>query len=274
MRLIRRLSFPILYLCAFLGSSIGQQKPLSVQKPASSEGRSAFNSACAGCHGLDGRGSDKAFNIAENPKVRNLSDVELSSVISKGVPGTGMPAFRTFNERKLRALVGYLRSLQGKNEARAAHGDAARGKAVFFGKGNCSSCHTISGQGGFLGPDLTDYGATTSADGIREAVVRSPRVVTHGYRMAVATTANGDRLEGLVRNEDNFSIQLQTKEGSFHLLQKAELKGLEALDGSLMPANYRSQLTDAELNDLVSYLMKTPDPTKASTLPRKKDDVE
>jgi cytochrome c oxidase cbb3-type subunit III len=90
----------------------------------------------------------------------------------------------------------------------------------------------------------------------------------------VLTTANGDQLEGLIRNEDNFSVQLQTKDGSFHFFKKAELRSLEHLNGSLMPANYRELLSDGELNDLVSYLMINSDTTKASTLRKKKDDVE
>ncbi len=185
-----------------------------------------------------------------------------------------MPAFHNLNQEQVRAIVRYLRSLQGKVAARALPGDAKRGKEIYFGKGDCSSCHTISGHGGFLGPDLTDHAATASTDAIREEIVRSPRVASPGYRTGVLTTANGDRLEGLIRNEDNFSVQLQTKDGSFHFFKKAELRNLEHLNGSLMPANYRELLSDGELNDLVSYLMINSDMKRASTLPKKKDDVE
>jgi cytochrome c oxidase cbb3-type subunit III len=234
-------------------------------------GRSIFNSSCAGCHGLDGRGSDKAANISADTKAQHLADAQLSGIISNGIPGTGMPAFHGLNEGQVRAVVGYVRSLQGKVEERALPGDAKRGKELFFGKGDCSSCHTISGKGGFLGPDLTDHGATASANAIRDEIVRSPRAPSLGYRTAVLTTPSGDRLEGLVRNEDNFSVQLQTKDGSFHCLKKAELWNFEHLDSSLMPANYRELLDDSELNDLVSYLMATSATSKAVT-PRKKED--
>ena len=102
-------------------------------------GRSAFNSLCAGCHGLDGSGSDKAVNISGSAKARHFSDAQLSSIISNGVPETGMPAFRSFNESQVRAVVGYLRSLQGKAEGRVLPGDPIRGKELFFGKGDCSA---------------------------------------------------------------------------------------------------------------------------------------
>jgi cytochrome c oxidase cbb3-type subunit III len=234
-------------------------------------GRSTFNSSCAGCHGLDGRGSDKAVNISTSSKVQHLSDAQLSSIISNGVPGTGMPAFHSLNQKQVRSVVGYLRSLQGKVEGRTLPGNAQRGMEIFFGKGNCSSCHTISGKGGFLGPDLTDHGDTASANAIRDEIIRSPRAPSPGNRTAALTTTSGDRIEGLIRNEDNFSVQVQTKDGGFHSFKKAELRNFERLNSSVMPANYRDLLNDGELNDLVSYLMATSATSKALT-PRKKED--
>jgi cytochrome c oxidase cbb3-type subunit III len=245
-----------------------------MRKPVPAQGRSMYNSSCAGCHGLDGKGSDKAANIAGSPRVRQASDSELSAIISNGIPESGMPSFRNLSERQLRGIVGYLRSLQGNPRAPAVHGDASRGKEIFFGRGDCSSCHTISGEGGFLGPDLTDYAASASADVVRDEIVKAPRVPSHGYRAAVLTTANGERVEGLVRNEDNFSVQMQTKDGSFHFFKKAELRSFERMDSSLMPSDYRQRLSDRELDDLVSYLMKTPDPKRAATQRKNKDDFE
>jgi len=243
-------------------------------KPAIAAGQSTFNSSCAGCHGLDGTGSDKAVNISGSAKVRHLSDAQLSSIISNGLPGTGMPAFRSLNARQVRAVVDYLRSLQGKAEGRTLPGDPNRGKEIFFGKGDCSSCHTISGQGGFLGPDLTEHGATSSAEAIRDQIVKAPRMPAIGYRTAVLMTESGQRLEGLVRNEDNFSVQLQTQDGSFHFFKKTDLRSFDRQDGSLMPSDYRSRLSDGELNDLASYLMTTPSPNNAAPPRKKVDDDE
>ncbi len=90
-----------------------------VKKTAIPGGRT-FNSTCAGCHGLDGRGSDKGANIAGSVSVRRLSDADVSAIISKGVPGTGMPAFHNLSARQIGLLVSYLRILQGKFDARIA----------------------------------------------------------------------------------------------------------------------------------------------------------
>lgn len=241
---------------------------------SSSLGRRTYSGSCAACHGLDGHGSDKAVNIAAGAPAEHLSDVELFGIISNGVPGTGMPAFHTLTDQQIRAVVLYLRTLQGKIQAqtRTLPGDPRRGKAIFFGKGECSSCHMISGQGGFLGPDLSSYASTTSPTAIRDEIVKSPRISRFGSRSAVLTTAEGEQLEGLIRNEDNFSVQLQTKDGSFHLLQKSGLRNFQRLDSSLMPANYRDRLSAAELNDLVSFLMSASPDTAKKVPSRKKDE--
>jgi len=264
-----------LWLCigAFLESSSQAQQDDSWDddfKKTAGPGERTFNSTCAGCHGLDGHGGDKGPNIADSARVRHLSDTQVSSIISNGIAGSGMPAFRNLNARQIGLLVGYLRVLQGKIDARSGPGDARRGKEIFAGKGGCSSCHMISGEGGFLGPDLSAYGSSMSAKAIRDEIVKPKRIVAPGYRPAVLTIRDGSRLNGVIRNEDNFSVQFQTKDGSFHFLQKSDLQAIEPTGQSLMPTNYGERLTADDLNDLVQYLMNGT--TASSRPPQKTED--
>ena len=205
-----------------------------------------------------------------------MSDKELSNIVSNGVSGTGMPAFHSLSALQLQSLVSYIRDLQGKTESRAVPGDSARGKEIFFGKGECSSCHAVAGQGGFLGPDLTSYGSAASSKQILDAILNSNRIVPSGYKSAVVTLGDGSSVEGVVRNEDNFSVQLQTQDGAFHFFQKSELQKFEYSKQSRMPSNYAQRLNQDELNDLVSFLMgATPahDKTTSKKAPTE-DDAE
>jgi len=59
---------------------------------------------------------------------------------------------------------------------------------------------------------------------------------------------------GLVRNEDNFSVQLQSEDGSFHLLLKSELQKMEYQLQPLMPQTMPKGSARQELDDLVGYL--------------------
>ncbi len=73
----------------------------------------------------------------------------------------------------------------------------------------------------------------------------------------LVTTREGRQFTGVARNEDNFSLQLQSLNGTFHLFSKADLDRLEFLPKSLMPADYGAALSSGEIDDLVSYLVKT-----------------
>jgi len=168
-----------------------------------------------------------------------------------------MPAFHSLSNAQVQFLVSYIRALQGNTDSRVVPGDAARGREIFFGKGECSSCHAVAGQGGFLGPDLTSYGAASSSKQILDAILSANRIVPSGYKSAAVTTRDGRTVEGVVRNEDNFSVQLQTQDGAFHFFQKSDLQKFEYSKQSLMPANYSQRLNPDELNDVVSFLMDT-----------------
>jgi len=257
------------------------QQPDSVRekpRPAQASGNPIFSSTCAGCHGLDGRGGERAPGIAGNAQAERLSDAQIFGIISNGISGTGMPAFRSLGEEQVRALVRYVRTLQGKVETRTLPvGDATHGRDLFYGKGECSACHMISGQGGFLGPDLSNYAAEASAGTILGAIVNPDRVVPAGYRSGVATTRDGTRVTGVIRNEDNFSLQIMTADGSFHFIEKSDLQKMEYPREPLMPTNYRGRLSASELNDLVSYLMSmstSASPSKTNAVKRTSDDAE
>jgi cytochrome c oxidase cbb3-type subunit 3 len=245
-------------------------------RTAQESGKPIFSTTCAGCHGLDGGGGEKAPGIAGNANAQGLSDAQISNIISHGISGAGMPAFDSLTDEEVRALVRYVRTLQGKIETRPLPGgDVTRGREVFFNKGGCSACHMILGRGGFLGPDLSTYGAEASADTILGAIVNPERVVPAGYKSGVATTRDGIRVAGVIRNEDNFSLQMVSADGSFHFFKKSDLQKMEYPSEPLMPTNYRGRLSPGELNDLVSYLMRmSASPSKAKAFKRTSDDAE
>jgi putative heme-binding domain-containing protein len=232
-------------------------------------GRQTFASNCAVCHGLDGLGTQRAPNIVTAP--RRLSPADLLRIVSDGVPGTGMPSFRSLGEARLKAVVAYLSDLQGKNSAALLPGDPAQGRQLFFGTAGCSSCHMVRGHGGFMGPDLSDYAQTRSADRIKAAIT-DPAARDLALSVATVTTANGEQYRGIIRSEDNFSLQLQSQNGSFHFFSKAELKRIDREPESMMPSDYGAKLTSAQLDDLVSYLLSVSN--ASATAPIKTKDEE
>jgi cytochrome c oxidase cbb3-type subunit III len=249
-------------------------RPPATQPPAetkpSAEGRRTFEARCAPCHGLDGRGGERAPNIATKPSVQRQPDAWIFRVIHDGVPETGMPSFATLDAARINLLVAYLRQLQGKIEAALISGNPRNGKALFFGRARCAECHIVEGQGGFIAADLSTFGRTHSADETREAITNPNKAGETSTGIAVLTTRAGQKYSGVVRNEDNFSLQLQAVDGSFHLFLKSDLENITRQPESLMPANYESTLSRGELDDLASFLITAARGHEPGPSPKKK----
>lgn len=238
------------------------------------EGRTIFEASCAGCHGLDGRGGERGPDITARQQVVQLSDGETLDVLRRGIPAAGMPPFASLGVAKLNAVLAYLRSLQGKGAAVALLGDPQKGKALFFGKARCSECHMIGGQGGFLGRDLTPYGTALSPKEIRENIVSPGEGIGLSNKTAVVALRDSQILSGIIRNEDNFSVQLQSFDGAFHLLMKSDVEKLDFLPDPIMPVDYGHSLTPAEMDDLVKYLVIAAKGSKRSARRKWEDETE
>jgi len=263
-RVIRwRAVWVVAMLVSSLSVSFGQGKVQRIENQkepnlASASGKRTFESSCAPCHGLNGKGGERAPDIATRPEIVSLSDGATLKLLREGT-SAGMPPFATLGPAKLSDILGYLRFLQGKRVAPVVAGGAERGRDLFASKGGCSECHMIHGAGGFLGPDLSDYGASHSATDIRNAIVSTDKRPEIHKGLVKATTRDGRQLSGLMRNEDNFSIQLQALDGTFYLLQKLDLTELGFDSSPIMPDNYGSILTGSEIDQLVSYLLSLAD---------------
>jgi putative heme-binding domain-containing protein len=236
--------------------------PAHAQRSGANQGAQRFVEYCAGCHGADGKGSEKAESIATTRRVMALSDAELTAIVSNG-EASGMPPFAQIGEANIAAIVFYLRTLQGlaaptnSAAAVAVTGDVNAGRTLFFGKAQCSSCHIIKGEGGFIASDLTAYGQDRTATAILRAILMPDRPLVPASRVVEVRTRNGKKLSGVLRNEDNFNLVLQTEDGRYHFLARSALMEVHYTDHSLMPHDYGSRLTPGELNDIASFLIVT-----------------
>jgi cytochrome c oxidase cbb3-type subunit 3 len=245
-----------LLICA--ATICGQDRERSIRSGEASgdspAAKEAFAASCAGCHGLDGKGGERAPDIVTRPNIRQKSDSELLQILQKGVPRTAMPSFSYLGEPVLHLLVARLRALQGEPAAAPLPGNARQGKQLFFGRAECSNCHMVRGEGGFFASDLTTYSRGRSPEVIHDAIVFPNRNLDPHNRTVVVTLSDGKTIEGIARNEDNFSIQMLRKDGAFFLLNKSELKSLLYREESPMPADYGTRLSAVEVENLVNFL--------------------
>src|ERR1700742_2305413 len=234
-------------------------------------GAAIFASNCATCHGADGRGGEHAPNIATAPQVQHLMDRELARIIRYGISGAGMPAFSSLKQQEVADVVSYLRVLQGRGDIVKLPGDPKQGEVLFFGKAQCSDCHMVNGKGGFIGSDLTYYGAEAKPDQMRAIILDPDKNLPVDKKATTVVTTAGQKITGMLRTNNNFSLSLQTLDGSFHFLPKSELTQVDAGSHSLMPA---ATLNTKEVDDLVSYLLRTGDEStkRSPARPSKSDD--
>lgn len=241
-----------------LPNTAGSQTSISKKAAhvmASTKGKTVFESSCAVCHGLDGGGGEHAPNIARSSVAKLMTDSDLNRVLHDGIPGKGMPAFKTLGEIKLHSIQSYLRWLQAKTAGKADTGNPIQGREVFFGKGQCSGCHAMGGNGHFISTDLSDYAYDHSADEVRAAIVRPQGQGAMPHTSVNVTTKAGQRVSGLIRNENNSSLQVQDPDGHFYLFLKSDLASVERSQAPSMPADYKQKLSSTEIEDLVSYIV-------------------
>ena len=251
-RIVTKVGLALMFLGA-IGTALCQNSNGKYSSPSPHpqlRGKSIFELRCATCHGLDGLGSEHAPDVIRRTAVRTLSDQALLTLIHDGIPPAGMPGFADMGKEDGQALVAYLRFLQGESAGNSIAVDPVRGRDVFFGKAGCSACHS---RGQFMAEDLSGFARDHQVGEIREAILRP----TGGRpETATAIALDGRKFSGIIRNEDNASLQLQDGDGGFYLLMKSSLISVQRKTGEPMPVDFGQRLNATELDDLVGYILR------------------
>ena len=221
-------------------------------------GRGMFRIYCAACHGIQARGG-LGPDLTRGVYNSGDKDSDLVRTISQGVPGTEMTGFEgTLSAESIHRIVAFIRSVSRPDSAAPQVGDPARGEALFWGKGSCGQCHTVNAKGARFGPDLSRVGRQRSYAYLREAILDPDRDITEGYRTLTVVLPDGRKITGLERGLDNFTAQLTDASGKFYSFDKSQVRSVRLEMHSLMPGNYGTLLTPAEIDDLLAYLSGLP----------------
>lgn len=243
---------PALLILIFVVMRLAGQEPQEVSNPRTSPadvamGAKTFRSHCSPCHGIYGEGG-RGPNLASGRFYHGSSDSSLLKNISQGIPGTEMPGL-FYSSDRIWQVVTYLRSLNSGSEP---HGNAKRGAAIFQSLG-CAQCHRVKGEGGGLGPDLTNIGAERSAQYLRESVLNPNAYVADRYRVVSFKNDAGEEYAGFLMNEDTYSVETIDFHQQLHSFAKASLKDYRVQKVSKMPS-YAEKLSSGQVDDLVTFL--------------------
>lgn len=135
--------------------------------------------------------------------------------------------------------------------------DFEQGKLMFDAT-RCSSCHMMRGEGGSIGPDLTQLGTRFSTKDMLEAIIEPNKVVSDQYAATVFTMKDGSSILGRLTNEDEntyFISQNPFAPDVVREIPKADVLNTKYSYISVMYPGLINRLNEEELKDLIAYLM-------------------
>ena len=247
-----KLALPLFISCVAFAAGTEPKVKLPTSRADLLNGEKLFSVHCVRCHGPKGVGGRGPL-LTRARLTHAPDDAALINVLEDGIRGTEMPGAGAMSDREIRQVAAYVRSL-GKVPVQSVPGDAAHGAEIYRGKGNCAGCHSIHGEGGIEGPDLSAVGEARSAAFLRESIVNPGAAVPDDYLLVTVVPKEGSRVSGVRVNEDSFSIQVRDSSGRTHSFWKRDLAQVEKQPGKSEMPSYQGQLSDSELTDLVAYL--------------------
>ncbi len=139
-----------------------------------------------------------------------------------------------------------------------AGGDPKRGEAVFLGEeAKCASCHTFRGQGGEIGPDLSNLHERDVATIYRD--IAEPSATIHpDFVPYTVVLKDGRVLAGVVRAEGEDRIRVLDTSAKTTEVKRSEIDEMRPSATSIMPVGLAGALGDQKVKDLLSYLTSKP----------------
>ncbi|MBS1932514.1 MAG: c-type cytochrome [Bacteroidetes bacterium] len=132
----------------------------------------------------------------------------------------------------------------------------AQGKAMFAAC-LCSTCHTMRGEGGTIGPDLTQLGTRFSYKDMLVAIVDPSKSISDQFAAKVFYLKDGSSVIGRLMNEDAdkyYISQNPFAPQSLREIAKKDVLRTRLSEISVMLPGLINRLNAEELKDLLAYL--------------------
>ena len=185
---------------------------------------------------------------------RSTSDEDLAKVITTGVPNTAMPPF-ALQPTEVTSVIAFIRAGFDPAGTAVKIGNAARGQAIFEGKGACASCHRVNGRGPRVAPDLSDVGAARTPATIQRTLMDPSSQMMPLNRPVRIVTKAGQTINGRRLNEDTFSVQLIDERERLLSIDKSHDQEHGGARRSRRCRRMQRKLTSDEMSDLIAYLL-------------------
>ncbi|MBI5039346.1 MAG: c-type cytochrome [Nitrospirae bacterium] len=135
----------------------------------------------------------------------------------------------------------------------AGGGDPGHGEEVF--QAACLSCHALKGEGGNVGPDLSNVG-TKGLKYISEAILQPSTTFTPGYETFVVIDKGGRKYVGIKTKEDASGVELILGNGEAATIARGDIKEIsQDKNKSIMPEELTEALTVKDYQDVLAFML-------------------
>jgi putative heme-binding domain-containing protein len=188
----------------------------------------------------------KEKNVAPDVvrQIGQYHDAEMDALVKKHWPG----ADAKLTNAQVLAEANRIKALLANNE-----GDPEKGKLLFTQR--CSICHTLFGEGGHVGPELTGYDRTNK-DFWMVAILSPSAEIREGFGAYICKVKDGQIFTGLIDKQDAGGVVIRDIAGQKHAVKQSEIESLEASPVSLMPEGLLGGMSDDDLRNFFAFLMK------------------
>jgi putative membrane-bound dehydrogenase-like protein len=138
----------------------------------------------------------------------------------------------------------------------ALKGDLKRGEAVFLrsGAAACNKCHRVKGQGGDIGPDLSQVGRKFERAALLEAIMDPSKGMAPEYVPYVVETDEGKVFAGFLHEESAERVVLKTIENQLVSIPRDKIEEMVKQTKSLMPELILKNVTAQDAADLLDFM--------------------
>ncbi len=232
-----------------------------IDAAAAERGRLFFAQTCSFCHGIDARGgAEGGSDLTRSPIVlADSTGGQLGQFLQVGRPDKKMPAF-PLPPAQVIDLAMFLRSAAaagGRGAAAIVVGEAKAGEAFFNGAGNCTKCHSITGDLKGIGlkyPTAALQGRLVLPRGRGGYPGRGSEIAP--FRSVTVTLPSGERYAGTLVSVSIFAVTLQDASGARRTFTRNEdVPRVEITDPLQAHLDLMTTLTDKTMHDLTAYLV-------------------
>ncbi|GAB3251942.1 c-type cytochrome [Larkinella harenae] len=191
------------------------------------------------------------------PILSGLIDKMASKQLS---PSLALELSEAIDATKSAALIAKMAPLRPSGSGLADYQDALFGGNAQMGRrifntnstAQCVRCHAIGGQGGAVGPSLTNIGSVLTREQLLQALIEPSARLAPGFGMVSLTLKDGQTVSGILADETKTELILKTTEAEPLKVPVARIDKRENLPSSMPPMGYI--LSKREIRDVVEFL--------------------